>query len=198
MKLQTLLIIFTVFSFLICIIYREYSWSRSNYNLRNKIDDYKKDIESLKLELLIEQIIDLRKEDTLSKFNSEEKNVLGNVLLNGEINLNSNKNGDKNKIENNDANNEIRSKVENENDKNFDDKMDSFSLSAFQEKLSKIVSKTTHAININIIDLKIIMKTPILNLNSFYMMILIVIIFKSIIFIFIACVVLLTIFDNFS
>ena len=43
------------------VVYREYSWSNSNFNLKNRLVEREKDIESLKLQLLIDEFSDTRR-----------------------------------------------------------------------------------------------------------------------------------------
>lgn len=111
-------------------IYREYSWSRSNFKLQNQILGYEKDIESLKLHLLIDELVDYKPDSSLTGSNY--------CILNGET-------GDSMP------------------DRQLNDKIDEFSLSAFQEKLSKIIDSTSQGLNIKKVDLRVITKQYILN-----------------------------------
>ena len=90
-------------AFLGAVIYREFSWSNSNKALKALIGGYEKDIESLKLHLLVNDLVECTQ--------------------------------------------------------NFDN----FSIANFQEKLSKIITSASKAMNIKIVDLTMLMKPYILN-----------------------------------
>lgn len=130
MTLYNLLVGILVTIFLGSAVYRENSWSRSNFKLRNQIIGYEKDIESLKLQLLIDELVDYKPDASLTGSNY--------CILNSETG-------------------------ENIPERQLIDKIDEFSLSAFQEKLLKIVESTSDAVNIKKIDLRVIMKPYILN-----------------------------------
>ena len=130
MTLYNLLVGILVAIFLGSAVYRENSWSRSNFKLRNQIIGYEKDIESLKLQLLIDELVDYKPDASLTGSNY--------CILNSETG-------------------------ENIPERQLIDKIDEFSLSAFQEKLLKIVESTSDAVNIKKIDLRVIMKPYILN-----------------------------------
>jgi hypothetical protein len=133
MTLYNLLVGILVAIFLGSAVYREHSWSRSNFKLRNQVIGYEKDIESLKLQLLIDELVDYKPDDSQTGSNY--------CILNSET-------GDKIP------------------ERQLIDKIDEFSISAFQEKLSKIIESTSHAVNIKKIDLRVITKQYILNWNG--------------------------------
>ena len=118
--------------------YREYSWSASNFALRNRIKENEKDIESLKLQLLVDEMINFKEKDMIDSCSP------GSASLNEDVST----------------------------ENPFVDKMDNFSVAAFQEKLSKIVGDTTYAINMTVVDLKVLVKPYMLNWNGLLLIIL--------------------------
>ena len=142
MKLHTLISGVVVVLVLAGTVYREYSWSKENFKLKNRIRENEKDIEALKLHLLVDEIIDFKREDLISSCSAQSAY------------------DDK----------EMHTEISNAP---FVDKMDNFSVIAFQEKLSKIVGDTTYAINMTVIDLKVIIKPYMLNWNGILTIILI-------------------------
>ena len=129
------------------VIYREYSWSNSNLVLKNRLAEREKDIDSLKLQVLIDEFSDTRRNACLlgSGECTNEDNVFERAIAGDSQNGGT----------------------------------DEFSVSSFRERLSNIVSSTSEALNLKVVDLEVLMKPKILDRVGFQTIFLCVLVFVN-------------------